>query len=63
MQQQKKSDKSQTSSQDLVKSKSPCKKECKLGEDRKSCEVCLRTIEEITECGIKNRQAKKDPCR
>lgn len=36
--------------------KSPCKKECKLGEDRHSCEVCHRTLKEIEEYG---RNAKK----
>lgn len=36
--------------------KSPCKQECKLGEDRQSCEVCHRTLKEIEEYG---RNAKK----
>ena len=45
---------------EVVRSKSPCKKECKLGEDKQSCEVCHRTIKEIEEYGkeVKRRNEK-----
>lgn len=40
-----------------------CKQQCKASEDRTHCVSCLRTMEEITECGIKARKTQEDTHR